>query len=113
MSGLSGVSLAAIALAALWIAVAVMLSVVAARRLSRAAAVQASARPLASLLEVAPARPLLVRPDGRIEADARLLRDLGLDQAPARLADLAGDNAGIEKEDLDALIADVEAAAIA
>ena len=113
MSGLSGVSLAAIALAALWITVAVVLSVIAARRLARAAALQDSARSLSSLLEVAPARPLLVRPDGRIEADARLLRELGLEQVPIRLADLAGDNAGIEKEDLDALIADVEAAAIA
>src|SRR5687768_18535509 len=113
MSGLSGVSIAAIALAALWIMVAVALSVIAARRLARAAAVQDSAQSLASLLDVAPARPLLVRPDGRIEADARLLRELGLEQAPARLSDLAGNNSGIEKEDLDALVADVEAAAVA
>jgi PAS domain-containing protein len=113
MSDLSGASLVAIAAAALWIAIAVALSVVAARRLARASSLRDSARSMATLLEVAPARPLLVRPDGRIEADARLLRDLGIDSAPARLADLAGDNTGIEKEDLDALVADVEAAAIA
>jgi signal transduction histidine kinase len=113
MSDLSGASLVAIAAAALWITIAVALSVMAARRLARAKSLQDSARSLSSLLEVAPARPLLVRPDGRIEADARLLRELGIDQAPARLADLGGDNTGIDKEDLDALVADVEAAAIA
>ncbi len=113
MSDLSGASLVAIAAAALWITIAAVLSLVAARRLARAASVQEAARSLASLLEVAPARPLLVRADGRIEADPRLLRELGLNRAPARLADLAGDNVGIDKEDLSALIADVEAAAMA
>ena len=33
----------------------------------RASSLQDSARSLASLLEVAPARPLLVRPDGRVD----------------------------------------------
>jgi len=113
MSELSGATIAVIAFAALWIVVAVALSVAAARRLARAGSVLASARSMASLLEVAPARPLLVHPDGRIEADPRLLRELGLDSAPARLADLAGDTCGIEKDDLDALAADVEAAAAA
>ncbi|MBA3511636.1 PAS domain-containing sensor histidine kinase [Sphingomonas sp.] len=113
MSELTGASLIAIALAAVWILVAVAVSVLAARRLASAGSVLDSARSMASLLEVAPARPLLVRPDGRIEADPRLLRELGIDQAPARLADLAGGHVGIEKEDLDALVADVEAAAIA
>ena len=93
--------------------IAIAVSIAGARRIRDASDVLASARSLASLLEVAPARPLLVRPDGRIEADLRLVRELGIDQAPARLADLSGDNAGIDKEDLDALIADVEAAAIA
>ncbi|MGI8611621.1 MAG: ATP-binding protein [Sphingomicrobium sp.] len=113
MSELTGASLIAIALAALWILVAVALSVLAARRLARAGSVLDSARSMASLLEVAPARPLLVHPDGRIEADQNLLRELGMDRAPARLADLAGDDIGIEKADLEALLADVEAASIA
>ncbi|HEU4704855.1 MAG TPA: PAS-domain containing protein, partial [Sphingomicrobium sp.] len=112
MSGLSGASLVAIAFAALWIAVAVILSIVAARRLARAAKVLDSARSMASLLEVAPARPLLVRADGRLEADPRLLRELGMKRAPTRLAELAGGDFGIEQGDLDALAADVGAAAI-
>jgi signal transduction histidine kinase len=113
MSELSGTSLIAIALAAVWIVVAAILSVAAARRVGRASAVLASARSMAGLLEVAPARPLLVQPDGRIEIDPRLLRELGLGHAPARLADLAGNDSGIEKDDLEALIAEVEAAALA
>jgi len=113
MSELSGISLVAVALAVLWIAIAAAVSIAAARRVSRAGAVIASARSMASLLDVAPARPLLVRPDGRIEIDPRLLRELGLDHAPAKLADLAGDNKGIVKDDLEALIAEIEAAAVA
>ncbi|HEU5286595.1 MAG TPA: PAS-domain containing protein [Sphingomicrobium sp.] len=113
MSELSGAGLVAATAAVLWILIAVALSIAAARRLARAGSVLDSARSMASLLEVAPARPMLVRTDGRIEADPRLLRELGMDRAPARLADLAGDTCGIEKDDLDALAADVEAAAIA
>jgi signal transduction histidine kinase len=112
MSGLSGISLVAIALAALWILLAVALSVVAARRLARAGSVIASARSMASLLEVAPARPLMVHADGRVEIDPRLLRELGLDRPPARLANLAGNDSGIEPDDLEALTAAVEAAAV-
>jgi len=113
MSELSGTSVIAVVLAALWIAVAVAVSIAAARRVRRASAVLASAHSMASLLDVAPARPLLVHPDGRIEIDPRLLRELGLDHTPARLTDLAGDNTGIESDDLEALIAEVEAAALA
>ena len=113
MSELSGISLVAVALAALWIAIAVAVSIAAARRVSRAGAMLASTRSMASLLEVAPARPLLVHPDGRIEIDPRLLRELGLDRAPARLADLGGENEGFEREDLDALVGILAAAALA
>ena len=57
-------------------------SIAAARRLRRASAVLNSARASARLLDVMPARPLLVRPDGRIEVDQRLLRELGIDRRP-------------------------------
>uniref|UniRef100_UPI00286C3C30 sensor histidine kinase n=1 Tax=Sphingomonas sp. TaxID=28214 RepID=UPI00286C3C30 len=107
-----GVAWIAIALAALWIAVAVAVSIAAARRVRRASATIASAQMMASLLNVAPAKPLLVHPDGRIEVDARLLRDLGLEQAPAKLRDLAADNAGLGPDDLDALADDIRAAAL-
>src|SRR5687767_2190950 len=75
-------ALCAIAVGALWILVAVALSLIAARRVARAGSVIDTARSMASLLEVAPARPLLVHPDGRIEADPRLLRELGLGKSP-------------------------------
>ena len=46
----------------------------------------------ATLLELTPARPLVVRVDGRIEADAQLVRELGLKSHPSRLAELAGND---------------------
>lgn len=55
-----------------------------------------------SLLDAAPARALLVHPDNRVEADAKLIHELGLSQAPQRLDDLAADQSGIDREDLDA-----------
>src|SRR5215213_5193851 len=113
MSEISTTSLIAIVLAALWILVAATVSIAAARRVRQAAAVLASARSMAGLLEVAPARPLLIYGGGRIEIDPRLLRDLGLDRTPSKLADLAGEDCGIEKDDLEALIASAEAAAVA
>ena len=113
MNEISGAGWIAVALAALWIVVAVAVSIAAARRVRRASAVLASARSMASLLDVAPARPLLVHPDGRIDLDPRLQRELGLGHAPARLADLAGDNIGIESDDLEGLIGEVEVAALA
>ena len=54
-----------------------------------------------SLLEAAPARAMLVQSDGRIEADAKLILELGIKGTPERLEDLAGAGAGFEKEDLD------------
>ena len=113
MSELGGAVWVAITLAALWIVIAIAVSIAAARRFRRASAAMSSAQSMASLLDVAPARPLLVHPDGRIEVDPRLLRELGLDQAPARLTDLAGENVGIEQDDLDALVGDIQAAALA
>src|SRR5688500_16585967 len=112
MSELSGASLVAIAVALLWIAVAAWLSLAAARRLRSASAVLNSARAMGTLLEVAPARPLLVRTDGRIEVDPRLLRELGVAKAPATLVDLAGSDAGLEKDDVDGLAADCRDAAL-
>ncbi len=60
-----------------------------------------------------PARPLLVRPDGRIEADQRLLRELGIEDVPSVLADLGTKDAGIVGEDLQLLVRDVEEASVA
>jgi signal transduction histidine kinase len=63
-----------------------------------------------SLLDAAPARALLVHADGRVDADAKLIQELGLPAAPQQLGDLAGDEWGIDREDLDgfaAILADV------
>ena len=63
---------AIIIMAAFWVALAVLLAIVAARRIRRAQAVVGSARTLKSLLEAAPARAMLVHGDGKVEADPQL-----------------------------------------
>ncbi len=96
---------AIIVIAALWLMLAAALAILAARRLRRAQAVLGSARTMRGLLDAAPARPMLVLPDDRVEIDERLLRELGLDRPPQRLGDLAGDDQGFAREDLDSLAA--------
>src|SRR3954452_16227156 len=96
-------------LALLWVAIAAAVGVVAARRLRLAEVVLTAARTNAGLLEAAPARPMLVAPDQKIEVDPQLSRNLGLKRSPAKLSDLGGMDSGIEAEDLQALIGDVEA----
>ena len=99
----SGYVIAALAL--LWLAVAIGLSMLAARRLRLAQDVLGAARSNATLLELAPARPLLVRADDRIEIDPQLLRELGLNGQPERLSALLGNDSGIAPDDLEALTA--------
>ncbi|MBA2635762.1 MAG: PAS-domain containing protein [Sphingomonas sp.] len=108
MAELATSSLVAIALAALWIVIAVALSVVAARRIVRAQAILSGAAALQGLLQLSPARPLVVRPNGRIEADPRLLRELGVEGQPRRLEDLGG----LVAEDAAALAGEVRDAAM-
>ena len=105
-------TLAVVAVAAFWIIVAAILSLLAARRLRRANAVIGAARSIASLLAVAPARPLIVRTDGGIEPDPILLREIGVEGEPARLGDLAGQSNGLDAADLDALASEVAGAAL-
>ena len=94
----------------LWLGIAAAIAVIAARRFSLAQQVLDRAQANARLLELMPARPLVVRHDRHVEVDEQLLRDLGLDQRPAKLADLAGNDSGLVPEDLEALTADIEAA---
>jgi signal transduction histidine kinase len=109
--GASGVTnLAIAALALLWVGIGAAIAILAARRFRLAQQVLDAAQANARLLEMMPARPAMIRPDGRIDIDDQLLRDLGLEARPARLAELAGDDSGIASEDLDALAADIEAA---
>ena len=100
------------ALALFWLAIAAMIAIVAARRLRLAEEVLGAARANATLLELTPARPLLIRSDQKIEADAQLVRELGLGGTPTRLADLVGSDGGLSPEDLDALKEDIEAARV-
>ncbi|MEY3634802.1 MAG: hypothetical protein RLZZ61_1212 [Pseudomonadota bacterium] len=56
---------------------------------------------LGRLLETAPAFPVMVHSDGRVEAPERFVRTLGLDEPIGSLADLGGrDNAGLAQKDL-------------
>lgn len=110
MSALGAPTVWIIVLGLLWLVLAAAVSVLAARRMELAQRVLDAARSNAALLELTPARPLLVRPDQRVEADELLVRDLGLDRAPRRIADLSGKDSGIAHDDLEALASDVEAA---
>jgi signal transduction histidine kinase len=109
----SGAGVLMAAFAALWLLVAVAIAVLAAQRLKRANAVVDTARSLATLMALSPARPLVVRPQGSIEADQRLLRELGIEGNPTRLRDLAGSDRGLVAEDVDALAKEIAAAALA
>jgi signal transduction histidine kinase len=111
MGAVGATNLIIAALALLWLAVGVALSVVAARRFALAEQVLGAARANARLIEISPARPLLVRSDGRIEIDAQLARELGLNSALKRLADLHGEHGGIVADDLVELTRQIETAA--
>ena len=101
---------AILALALLWLGIAAAIAVIAARRFRLAQQVLDAARANARLLELMPARPLLVRPDQKIEVDEQLFQNLGLKSRPKKLSDLGGSDGGILADDLKALAADVEAA---
>lgn len=64
---------------------------------------------LAQLLESAPALPLVVRNDGRIEAQGRLADWFGLPRMPNFVSDLATPEAGLGDEDAAALSKEVSA----
>ncbi|MGZ2411221.1 signal transduction histidine kinase [Sphingomonas sp. F9_3S_D5_B_2] len=110
MTALTGTTLAMVCLALLWVGIAAAVAIAAARRFRLAELVLASARSTAALLDAAPARPLVVRPDGSVEVDGRLARELGLIGTPARLTDLSTEDSGIAKDDLDQLEAALDTA---
>jgi signal transduction histidine kinase len=108
----SGTATVVIILAAFWVAIAALLLIMAIRRTARANAILASARSTSALLRAAPARPLLVHRDGKVEIDSHLQRDLGLAEEPKTIDQLAGQDSGIRPDDLEGLKADIAAAAI-
>lgn len=100
----------ALLLAALWVPIAVYLSLRAARRSAEAGRIAANARAIAALLEAAPTRPLLVHPDRSIEADPALLRELGAEGATS-FADLRAAD-GLAPADHQELEAELAAVAL-
>ena len=112
MSELGGSVWLALAIAGLWLAIAGALLVLALRRMRDANSVIGAATAMAALLEVAPSRPLLVRNDGSIEADERLLRELGVQGPVRKLSDLVGADLGLVDEDLESLQRAIDGAAL-
>jgi signal transduction histidine kinase len=112
MAEAAGLSWVVLIIAGLWLAIAAALLVIAVRRMRDASTLVGSARFLASLLEVAPARPLLVRADGSIDADVRLTRELGLERQPHSFDGLAGHDHGLVGDDVQALREAVAGAAL-
>lgn len=89
---LSPLALIAIALLlAAWTVAAAALVMRAGAKTRRTKALQTSLKRMQHLMEDAPAIPLLVRADGRIEASDRLARWLGLETMPKYLSELAVD----------------------
>lgn len=87
---LSPLSLVLIALVlAAWAVGAAMVVLRANQSVKRAKAMRTSLKRMQTLLDVAPALPLLVRVDGRIEAPEKLARMLGLTSMPKYLSELA------------------------
>lgn len=112
MGELGGSEWLALVIAGIWLAIAAALLVLAVRRLREAGAVVDAARSMSLLLDVAPARPLLIRADGSLEVDQRLLRELGLERSATRWSDLAGDTHGLLDDDLASLQSAVSASAL-
>ena len=77
-------------LLAAWTAGAGWVMLRASTRVAQSEGSRKTARRLARMVEDAPAIPMLVRTDGRIEAPDRLAGWLGLEKLPQYLADLAG-----------------------
>lgn len=77
-------------LLAAWTAGAAWLAIAAGAKARRAESGRKAARRLARMIDEAPAIPLLVRTDGRIEGSERLAGWLGLERMPRFLSELSG-----------------------
>lgn len=112
---LSGIALVGIALLlAAWTLAAALVMLRATSAVRRARSARAALMRMQQLLDLAPAVPLLVRADGRIEAPEKLARLLGLARMPKYLSELAiseSDPAGggLSPEQLDLLSDKVQA----
>jgi signal transduction histidine kinase len=89
---------------AAWTVAAAVFVLRAGAQTRRVKALSTSLARMQSLLDAAPAIPLLVRVDGRIEAPERLARWLGLDRMPEYLSELAGEgDNGLSKDQVEKL----------
>ena len=95
---------------ALWLGVAAWAVVTGLTLRRRAAFSTQQADRLAALLETAPALPVVVRADGRVEAPARLGEWLGLARTPGFVVDFSAGDAGLTADDVAVLGRDVGAA---
>nr|WP_298927331.1 PAS domain-containing sensor histidine kinase [uncultured Erythrobacter sp.] len=77
---------------AAWTVAAAVLMIRASAKTRRTKALQTSLKRMQRMLDLAPAIPMLVRVDGRIEAPERLARWLGLDTMPNYLSELAAED---------------------
>ena len=111
MDGFSGPVVAIVALALLWLGIAVAIAFIAARRFALAqqvlAAAQSNAR-LARTYSVAAAR-VCAQTDGS-KPMRSWYASSAFELAPGRLAELSGNDSGIVPDDLNGLIDEVEAA---
>jgi len=95
-------------LLAVWTIAAAVVILRASAKARRAKALQTSLKRMQRMLDVAPAIPMLVRVDGRIEAPERLARWLGLQSVPKYLSELEGtDGEGLSKDQVETLNAKV------
>ena len=93
-------------LLAAWTAAAAGMLIAAGSRNRQAEASRHAARRLARMIDEAPAIPLLVRSDGRIEGSDRLAHWLGLPRLPGYLSELHKDEqSGLSRDQLDELTA--------
>jgi signal transduction histidine kinase len=111
---IAGANVAAVivVIASLWVLVAAALAIMAARRIRGAQQVIDAARRLRALLEAAPVRPLVIRPDGSIDLDPVLQRDLGFTEAPTHVDQLGAESHGLLPGDLEILKADIKSATL-
>ncbi|MBO0750402.1 MAG: PAS-domain containing protein, partial [Porphyrobacter sp.] len=91
---LLGLLLAAWTFAAAWLAFA------ASQRARQAKAARSTARRLTRMIDDAPAVPMVVKADGKIEAPERIASWLGLERVPGYLSELAGEEAGLFQGEL-------------
>ena len=92
------------ALMALWLIVACWATALGLRRASAAKAAEANSERWAALLGGSPVIPMIVAPDGRIDAGERLADWLGLKRMPATIGDLAAVRARSRLTEADALL---------